>query len=74
VQHIRLIRSPAKSHTIYFTLSKIGEKNINPFLPDFMERTQIPKFYRVHTGKKDYERNGVRALPVEKFVKALSLP
>jgi hypothetical protein len=40
----------------------------------FMEMTQIPKFYQVHMGKKDYEKNGVRVLPVQKFIKELSLP
>jgi hypothetical protein len=39
-----------------------------------MERTPIPKFYQVHTGKMDYEKKGVRVLPVIKFIKELSLP
>lgn len=53
---------------------KTGEKNINPTLFYFMERTQIPKFYQVHTGERDYEKKGVRVLPVHKFIKELSLP
>ncbi len=53
---------------------KSGEKNINPSLLYFRERIQIPKFYQVHTGTKDYEKNGVRVLPVPKFIKELSLP
>lgn len=53
---------------------KSGEKNINPSLFYFMERTPIPKFYQVHLGRKDYESNGVRVLPVQKFCKELALP
>ena len=53
---------------------KSGEKNINPSLFYFMERTPIPKFYQVHIGRKDYESNGVRVLPVQKFCKELALP
>jgi predicted AAA+ superfamily ATPase len=53
---------------------KTGEKNINPSLFYFMERTQIPKFYQVHTGERDYEKKGVRVLPVHNFIKELSLP
>jgi hypothetical protein len=29
-----------------------------------MERVQIPKFYQVHHGKKDYQKNNVRMLPI----------
>jgi predicted AAA+ superfamily ATPase len=53
---------------------KTGEKNINPSLFYFKERTGIPKFYQVHTGERDYEKNGVRVLPVDKLFKELSLP
>jgi len=53
---------------------KTGEKNINPALFYFMERTQIPKFYQVHAGERDYKKNGVRVLPVHKFIEELSLP
>lgn len=52
---------------------KTGEKNINPALFYFMERTQIPKFYQVHSGERDYEKNGVRVLPVQKLIQELSL-
>jgi predicted AAA+ superfamily ATPase len=53
---------------------KSGEKNINPSLFYFMERTPIPKFYQVHDGSTDYERNGVRVLPVHTFCMELGLP
>ena len=53
---------------------KSGEKNVNPSLFYFMERTHIPKFYQVHTGNKDYEKSGVRVLPAHRFCKELILP
>ena len=52
---------------------KTGEKDINPFLYYFRERTRIPEFYQVHTGGKDYIRKGIRVLPVETFCKELDL-
>ena len=53
---------------------KAGEKNINPSLYYFIERTKIPKFYQVHEGNRDFEKNGVRVLPVRTFCKELQLP
>jgi len=53
---------------------KTGEKEINPSLFYFMDRTKIPKFYQVHEGNRDFEKNGVRVLPVRTFCKELQLP
>jgi predicted AAA+ superfamily ATPase len=53
---------------------KSGEKNLNPSIFYFMERTPIPKFYQVHAGHKDYKKNGVRVLPIQALCKALDLP
>ena len=53
---------------------KTGEKNISPAVFYFMARTPIPKFYQVHEGRKDYEKEGVRVLPVETLCKELLLP
>lgn len=53
---------------------KTGERNVNPSMFYFMERTQIPIFYQVHQGTKDYEKKGVRMLPVQTFCKELLLP
>ncbi len=53
---------------------KTGERNINPSIFYFKERTNIPYFYQVHEGTKDYKKNGVRVLPVETFCKELQLP
>jgi hypothetical protein len=53
---------------------KTGERNVNPSLLYFMERVRIPKYYQVHEGYKDYEKNGIRVLPVHTFCKELLLP
>ena len=53
---------------------KTGEKDVSPSIYYFMVRTKIPKFYQVHKGNKDYEKNGVRVLPAQSFCKELDLP
>ena len=53
---------------------KTGEKDISPSIHYFKERVKIPKFYQVHRGQKDYEKNGIRVLPVLTFCKELDLP
>jgi len=53
---------------------KTGDKDVSPSIYYFKERVQIPKFYQVHQGQKDYEKNGVRVLPVPKFSEELDLP
>ncbi len=42
----------------------------------FKERTDVPKFYQVHTGEKDYgnEETGQRVLPFTTFCKELKMP
>lgn len=55
---------------------KTGEKQISPSLKYFRERIDIPKFYQVHLGKKDYgnENRSVRVLPFSTFCSELNLP
>jgi len=53
---------------------KAGDKNIASSIYYFMERTPIPKFYQVHGGDRDYEKNNVRVIPVHKFCRELGLP
>jgi predicted AAA+ superfamily ATPase len=53
---------------------KTGEKDISSSIHYFKERVQIPKFYQVHQGQKDYEKNGIRVLPVLTLCKELDLP
>ena len=63
-----------ESTPLFAVECKTGEKSINPALFYFKERTQIPEFYQVHQGTKDYKKNGIRVLPVETFCKELNLP
>lgn len=53
---------------------KAGDRGVNPAMHYFKERTAIPKYYQVHTGKKDYLQDGIRVLPVETFCRELQLP
>lgn len=53
---------------------KTGEKAANPDLFYFKERVNIPRLYQVHTGTRDYEKDGVRILPFQTFCKEESMP
>lgn len=55
---------------------KTGERGLSPASIYFKERTEIPAFYQVHLGTKDYTHggSGVRVLPFERFCKELELP
>jgi predicted AAA+ superfamily ATPase len=53
---------------------KSGEKSVNPNLFYFKERVDIPRLYQVHTGTRDYEKQGIRVLPFHAFCKELSMP
>lgn len=53
---------------------KISDKAELKSLRYFKERTDIPHFYQVHTGNKDYLVNGIRVLPFTKFCHELNLP
>lgn len=53
---------------------KTGEKSLSSHIKYFKERTQIPEFYQVHLGTKDYgtEASG-RVLPFTEFCKIKKL-
>jgi uncharacterized protein len=53
---------------------KTGEKDISPALLYFKERATIPRCYQVHTGIRDYEKEGIRVLPFFSFCKELEMP
>jgi len=49
---------------------KSGEKKISPNLAYFAERTTIPKFYQVHSGKSSYNvSDKIKILPFSEFCK-----
>lgn len=54
---------------------KTGEGALSKHIKYFVERTQIPAFYQVHQGTRDYGKNETgRVLPFIKFCKELGLP
>ena len=55
---------------------KTGERNISPACRYFRERTDIPRFFQVHLGSKDFGSSvaDTRVLPFASFCKELGLP
>jgi hypothetical protein len=53
---------------------KTADRDVSPALHYFKDRTPIPDFFQVHTGNKDYEKNGIRVIPVQAFCKEHKLP
>ena len=53
---------------------KSGEKGPNPAIAYFRERTEIPDFYQVHSGRRDYVSNRTRVMPFTTFCRELALP
>lgn len=43
-----------KKQPIFAVECKTGEKQLNPHIRYFKERTNIPKFYQVHLGDKNF--------------------
>ena len=60
---------------IFAVECKSGEKRPSPHLRYFKQRTNIPQFYQVHLGEKDYSpEEGIRVLPFLTWVRELGLP
>lgn len=55
---------------------KTGERDASPACRYFRERTDIPRFYQVHLGDRDYgnAETGTRVLPFGIFCRELALP
>ena len=54
---------------------KSGEKSPGKAIAYFRQRTEIPAFYQVHRGRRDYATNdGTRVLPFRTFCRELDLP
>jgi len=44
-------------------------------MPKYLQmNTDIPAFYQIHTGNRDYLSGGVRVLPFTTFCRELGLP
>lgn len=52
---------------------KTGERSTSPAIRYFSELTAIPRFFQVHLGAADHERQGVRVLPFFKLCELLDL-
>ena len=63
-----------KGRPLFAVECKTGEKDISSALFYFKERTTIPKCYQVHTGTRDYEKQGIRVLPFFVFCREASMP
>lgn len=59
---------------IFAVECKTGEKAISPSIHYYAERTDIPLFYQVHRGNKNFQSGKVRVLPFEMFCKELNMP
>jgi predicted AAA+ superfamily ATPase len=46
---------------------KSGERSVSRAIFYFRDRTPIRRFYQVHLGDKDYEKDGVRVVPLRTF-------
>jgi uncharacterized protein len=53
---------------------KSGQDDLNPALLYFRGRTNIVRFYQVHLGSKDYQKDGVRVLPLGRFLAEENIP
>ncbi len=55
---------------------KSGERRVSPACRYFRERTDIPKFYQVHLGRKDFgdASTDTRVLPFSTFCRDVGLP
>ncbi|HMV42730.1 MAG TPA: AAA family ATPase [Leptospiraceae bacterium] len=48
---------------------KTGENNISPHIKYFRDRTDIPIFYQIHLGSKEFIDKNIHVLPFESFCK-----
>ncbi len=61
-------------NAIFAVECKSGEASLTPHISYFRDRTNIPHFYQVHLGQKDYGRSEKgRVLPFTTFCKELGL-
>lgn len=63
-----------KGRPLFAAECKSGEKKVSPHLKYFQERTNIPVFYQVHQGQKDFSvSDAIHVLTFEKFCKEVGL-
>ena len=85
VMELRFLRDTDKREVDFVVLKnkiplfavecKTGEKSLSPHIGYFKKRTNIPVFYQVHMGTKDYQpESGVHVMPFLKFCRERQLP
>ena len=65
----------ANNKPLFAVECKTGDRNLSRNIAYFSQRTDIPFFYQVHTGDRDYERAELKArvIPVTRFCELLKL-
>lgn len=53
---------------------KSAQDNLSPALVYFRERTPVTEMYQLHLGTKDFEKQGIRVMPLIRFLKELRMP
>lgn len=65
-----------KRKPIFAVECKSGSKDLSPACKYFQSRTQIPKFYQVHSDEVDYasDNDKIRVLPFTRFCSECAMP
>lgn len=63
-----------KHKPLFAVECKVSDRNVDPALSYFAERTGIPRFYQVHTGQAHFVRGSVTVLPFARLCDELGLP
>jgi predicted AAA+ superfamily ATPase len=63
-----------KHKPLFAVECKTSDRNADPALAYFAERTGIPRFYQVHLGRTHFERGRVTVLPFTRLCEELKLP
>ena len=61
------------ANPVFAVECKTGERNVSPHVFYFRDRTDIPRFFQVHGGTRDYDKDGVRVLPLSRFCEVVGL-
>lgn len=59
---------------IFAVECKSGQDNLSPALVYFRERTPVTEMYQVHLGARDFVKQGIRVMPLIRFLKELGMP
>lgn len=63
-----------KGKPLFAVECKVSDRQVDPALSYFAERTGVPKFFLVHLGQAHFERGRVTVVPFGRFCRDLGLP